>query len=157
MAREPHRPLQRSPAPKGNKISMTSTIVPYLYVSLGGAAGSALRYGVDAWFGKSFTTSFPLGTLAVNVSSCFLMGIFAALAFTRGGWMGNEGRFLLMVGFCGGYSTLSALGLQSVSLFKLHQYGYAFLNMVGTPILCTLVLWAAYALGSWLFAVRLSN
>jgi len=133
---------------------MTKTIVPYLYVSMGGAVGSALRYGVDAWFGKTFTTSFPLGTLAVNVTSCFLMGFFAALAFTRDGWMSDEGRFLLMAGFCGGYSTLSALGLQTVSLVKVHQYGYALLNVLGTPALCTLVLWAAYCLSSWLFALK---
>lgn len=126
-----------------------STLSPYLYVALGGAAGCMLRYGVDQWVSRTEFV-FPMGTLLVNMSSCFLMGLFAAWAFSRGGWMSQEGRFLLMSGFCGGYSTLAALGLQTLQLFKVQHYGLAMLNILGTPLLCLATLWVGYLIGSWL-------
>ncbi len=123
-----------------------SGIMPFIYVAAGGAAGCVLRYGMDQWISRA-TFVFPVGTFVINLISCFLMGVFAAFAFTRGGWMSQEGRFLLMSGFCGGYSTLAALGLQTLHLIKIHHYGYAAINILGTPAVCLLVLWGGYWLG----------
>jgi CrcB protein len=88
-----------------------------LLVALGGGAGSALRYLASCWVGRHVSCAFPLGTLAVNVSGCLLIGLLAGLS-ARGGWPGEEARLLLVAGFCGGYTTFSAFSIESVSLLE---------------------------------------
>lgn len=126
-----------------------NTIFPFLYVAAGGAVGSALRYGIDLCYGKFFHSTFPIATLFINISASLLMGFLAALAFTRNSWLGENGRFLLMTGFCGGYSTLSALSLQTLVLLRTSHWWYAALNVIGTPLICLLAVWGGYNLGFW--------
>ena len=85
-----------------------------IWVALGGAAGSVARYllggAVQRWSGATF----PVGTLAVNVAGCFLIG--AVLQHLAGQQSQQVMRGLVVVGFCGGFTTFSAFSSEVVSL-----------------------------------------
>lgn len=89
----------------------------YLIVGLGGAAGSMLRYGVQRLFNVQSTASFPSGTLLVNISGCFLIGILWGLVSRSLSW-NEEMKLLLMTGFCGGFTTFSAFTLEGIGLLR---------------------------------------
>ena len=78
-------------------------------VAIGGAAGSVARYGLQQWW----NISFPFGTLAVNIIGCFAVGCLWAMSIKG---FGENARLLLMVGFCGGFTTFSAFSLEGVQL-----------------------------------------
>src|SRR4051812_50149304 len=77
----------------------------YLFIAFGGAAGSVLRYVLGRAIQGTSASGFPIGTMVVNISGCFLIGIllrqFLNMQVTA------ELRALLVVGFCGGFTTLS--------------------------------------------------
>jgi fluoride exporter len=101
----------------------------FLLVGLGGAAGSMLRFGVQ----KLFNSTFPAGTLAVNLLGCLLIGVLWGFAVR--GTLPGDGRNLLMTGFCGGFTTLSAFALESNGLLQQGRAGtflfYATATFVG--------------------------
>ena len=71
---------------------------------IGGVAGTAARYLLSGAVYQIFGTSFPYGTLAVNLIGCFAIGFLAALAEDKF-LLGPNMRILLMVGFCGAFTT----------------------------------------------------
>ena len=86
-------------------------------VALGGALGAVFRYLVVRSLQSSLHTAFPWGTLAVNVSGCLLIGLLFGLAEGRN-WLTPNLRALLSVGFLGGFTTFSALGYETIALFR---------------------------------------
>ena len=80
-----------------------------LLVALGGGIGSILRYMCQ----RTFNSEFPFGTIAVNITGCFLIGIFWALSIK--GWDESK-RLLLITGLCGGFTTFSAFTHESVQM-----------------------------------------
>jgi fluoride exporter len=81
-----------------------------LWVALGGAIGSAARYGINNAGLRLFGNDFPWATLFVNVVGCFLMGLVAMLAAAR--WELSEAtRLFLTTGILGGFTTFSAFAL----------------------------------------------
>ena len=96
-----------------------------LYVALGGAMGSALRYGIGRLF---LSSTFPIGTLWVNCSGCFFMGLFAGL-ITRFS-LSDSLKLFVLVGLLGAYTTFSTFGLDTLSLLKNGNYFSATLNMI---------------------------
>ncbi len=101
----------------------------YLYVFLGGGLGSLARYlfgkGAASWMGGVF----PWGTFIANILAC---GILAGLVV----WMGNSGKEsswiqpLLIVGFCGGFSTFSTFGNETYQLLQNDHLLVAILNVL---------------------------
>jgi len=89
----------------------------FLIVGLGGAAGSMLRYGVQKIFNIQSAAAFPTGTLLVNISGCFLIGVLWGIASRTLSW-NEEMKLLLMTGFCGGFTTFSAFTLEGIGLLK---------------------------------------
>jgi fluoride exporter len=85
-------------------------------VALGGAAGSLLRFAIQ----RLFNHSFPYGTLAVNLVGCFLIGILWAVLVEKNA--GKDMQFLLITGFCGGFTTFSAFSQESMHLFFSARY-----------------------------------
>lgn len=88
-----------------------------LFVGLGGAAGSILRYVTNVITLKYYSASFPLATFIVNVVGCFLAGLIFGL-ITQETTEAQNLKFLLITGFCGGFTTFSAFALENVRLMN---------------------------------------
>ncbi|MCM2399340.1 fluoride efflux transporter CrcB [Rhizobium sp. S95] len=97
-----------------------------LLVAAGGAVGSVCRYLVGLGALRLLGSSFPWGTLTVNVVGCFGIGVLAELIVARFGASADL-RLLLITGFLGGFTTFSAFALDAVSLF---ERGAAFSSVV---------------------------
>lgn len=103
-------------------------------VALGGALGSAARYGLQGWAQEraarahGWIALFPLGTLAVNLAGCFAIGALAALAQGRL-LVTPEARSFLLVGVLGGFTTFSAFGYETVELARAGNVALAAANV----------------------------
>jgi crcB protein len=118
----------------------------YLYVALGGAIGSALRYFLGGLIQRAAHAGFPYGTLAVNVIGCFLIGLLIAL------FLNEEPpaslRALLVVGFCGGFTTFSSFTSEALGLAQAGSYLRAGVYVLASVALCLV------ATGAGMTAVR---
>jgi CrcB protein len=88
-----------------------------LLVFIGGGIGSATRYGTTLLAGKWFGTGFPWGTLAVNLTGCFLIGITLGLA-EKSNLVQPSTRLFFVTGFLGGLTTFSSYAMESVVAFR---------------------------------------
>jgi CrcB protein len=104
-----------------------------LSIFIGGGLGSVARYLLGTWINRMYQSTFPLGTLTVNVVACFLVGLLAGLIGQSA--KDDTVRSLLMIGFCGGFSTFSAFTLDSARLVDAGmpaQMGlYVLLSLIG--------------------------
>jgi fluoride exporter len=110
-----------------------------LAVAIGGAVGSVLRYLVGIESGRLFGTEFPWGTLIINVSGSFLIGVFAALFATK--WNAQpSAKVFLIVGICGGYTTFSTFALDVWYLIERGQLVASLAYILASVILSTVAL-----------------
>jgi CrcB protein len=126
-------------------------MLAYLWVAIGGALGSVSRYWLSGLVAARFGETFPWGTLVINVTGSFVIGIFAALAIPEGR-MDSQSRMFatqfLMIGVCGGYTTFSSFSLQTLNLLREREWLYAGGNVILSVILCMIAVWLGYLLGS---------
>lgn len=87
-----------------------------LYVALGSAVGGVCRYGLSQLIGSVCRVVFPLGTFAVNIIGCFIIGLLFGL-IDRGFSLSAEVRLFLITGFCGGFTTFSTFAHENYLLF----------------------------------------
>jgi len=118
----------------------------WILIAVGGAAGAMSRYAVDTWVAERFGGAFPFGTLLINVSGSFVLGVLFALAMERG-VLSPEIRPPLIIGFLGAYTTFSTWMLQSWSLVEQGALISAGLNIVGSVVLGLIALVAGLAVG----------
>jgi fluoride exporter len=104
---------------------------PLLIIGIGGALGSMCRYLAQVCVGKYTTLAFPFGTLVVNLTGCFLIGILFGMS-NKYAWMTMEWRLFLITGICGGYTTFSSFSLESMTLMRQGNYTYLFLYILGS-------------------------
>lgn len=78
----------------------------YLLIALGGGLGSMLRYFIGMQAAERFSLRFPVGTLAINLSACFLIGLTLEVLQRHAG-LNPAWRYFLPIGFIGGFSTFS--------------------------------------------------
>jgi CrcB protein len=121
-------------------------------IAAGGAFGSVLRYAIQGWVQRLTSGSFPVGTLAVNVSGCMIIGFIAA-ALTGPVLVREEYRIGLTVGVLGGFTTFSAFGLETFNLANDGQLRLAFANVVLSCGLGFVAVWAGYRLAERWFGV----
>jgi CrcB protein len=91
-----------------------------IFIFLGGGVGSVLRYWVSSVSGKMFSVGvFPSGTFLVNIIGCFIIGALSSY-FIK---VDNSLKFLLITGFCGGFTTFSTFSAENYSLWQGQHYG----------------------------------
>ncbi len=119
----------------------------FLQVAIGGALGSMARYGVNILAGR--LTSLPLGTLTVNITGCFAMGLLASgLAFKGGQHLAP----LLLTGVLGGFTTFSAFSLDTLTLWERGAAGTALAYVAASVVLSLAAVTAGLATGRGIFA-----
>ena len=105
-----------------------------LLVGAGGAVGSILRYLTSVFMVKADT--FPLATFAINIIGCFCIGLVINLIPTS-----NSMRFLLITGFCGGFTTFSTFASETLTLANNNQMPMAFLYVLASCVLGIGAVW----------------
>ena len=119
-----------------------------LLVGSGGFIGSILRYGVSGLAQRLDPAGgLPIGTLAVNAIGCFLIGLVAGLADSRG-LFGPEMRLFFFIGVLGGFTTFSTFGFETFALLRAGETIRASANVVGSVVLCLFAVWLGYGLGN---------
>lgn len=120
-----------------------SSLPALLWIALGGAVGSVAR----ALVALSLPARFPWATLAVNVVGSLLLGwLMARLGPAEGGPPAAL-RNLLVVGFCGGFTTFSTFSWQTLEQMQKGQWGAATTNVLLSVTLCLLAVWLGFFLG----------
>jgi len=120
--------------------------VTLVLIAIGGAFGSVLRSLVDCSVLDRVGTGFPFGTLAVNLSGAFVLGLLAALTIDRS-VLPAEIRAPVMIGFIGAYTTFSTLMLESWRLVEDGQLAAGAANLFGSAILGIVAVVAGLTLG----------
>ncbi len=134
---------------------MNPALVTSLWITLGSAVGGVTRYWasnlVTLWLG----VGFPWGTLLVNISGSFVIGLFATLSGPDGRMITTpDARQFVMVGVCGGYTTFSSFSLQTLTLMQAGDSGRAALNVIGSVALCLAAVWLGHVAAQAINAVR---
>lgn len=120
-------------------------------VAIGSIAGGTARYFVSGLVARRFGETFPWGTMTVNVSGAFLIGIFAALATREASPLASPQPWLLAVtGFLGCYTTASSFSLQTLNLLHDGELHRAVGNTVSSVALCLVAVTCGFALTEWL-------
>ncbi|MHB1307074.1 MAG: fluoride efflux transporter CrcB [Limisphaerales bacterium] len=121
----------------------------YLWVAMGGALGSVGRYWLSGLVANWRGETFPWGTLLVNASGSFLIGLLAALSSVDGRWLApNWFRPFLLVGVLGGYTTFSSFSLQTLNLAQEGEWLRAGGNILLSVALCLVGVWLGHLLGT---------
>ena|SRR5687768_8180977 len=123
----------------------------YVYLAIGGVAGTLARHGVATWAQPWVGATFPWATFLVNLSGSFLLGLIVTMAdLTQ---LSTETRTMLTVGFCGAFTTFSTFTYETVVLVQQGQWLRAILYAVGSLALGI----AALALGLYVASLFTST
>ena len=110
----------------------------YGFVAIGGALGAMARFGLNVLMQRDI--AFPWGTLAANLLGCLVMGMVAQLVatstwFNTAGIVPDQYRLLFAIGFCGSFTTLSALVMELHTMLQrselLNSFAYLMATMIG--------------------------
>ncbi len=118
----------------------------YWMVGLGGALGSILRFWVSDHLANRMSARFPYGTFVVNCTGCFLIGLIVTLLSANAGWSPNW-RYMIPVGFIGGYTTFSAFELETFRSFQSGDVMVAGLNVVLSVVVGFASVWLGVTAG----------
>ncbi len=117
----------------------------YLLVAIGGAVGSVARAWVGVTAVRLVGSSFPWGTMLINIVGSLVIGVVAATALSPTRTIvTQEVRIFLMVGFCGGFTTFSSFSLQTFELLREGRAGAALANVALSVVLCLVATTAGY-------------
>jgi CrcB protein len=117
---------------------MQITSLSYLFIAIGGAIGAMARFGLNVLMQRG-AVALPWGTLAANLIGCFVMGIVAQLVaksqwFNDAGLIPDQYRLLFAVGFCGSFTTLSALVMEMNTMMQQNEIAGAFIYLITTML-----------------------
>ena len=106
-----------------------------MLVGIGGVLGAWSRFYLGVFLAQRLGAAFPYGTLIINVTGCFVLGLVGTLAAERASLVTPEVRLLVGVGFCGAYTTFSTFGFETVALLRTGALAEAALYVVGSNAL----------------------
>ena len=106
-----------------------------LLISLGAIIGANLRYFVAQYVARLIPSSFPYGTLIINISASFILGLFLIWTTERV-LVDPRWRIFVATGFCATYSTYSSYAFETFALFEKGQWLVAGLNILATNVVC---------------------
>lgn len=107
----------------------------YLWVSLGAVGGASLRYWLSRFIATFAETAFPWGTLVINITGSFLLGLF--LIWTTERVLADpRWRLLVAIGFCGSYTTFSSYAFETMAYFEQGHWPLFAANILTNNVLC---------------------
>lgn len=106
----------------------------FILISLGGILGANTRYWLGGWAAQRWGTTFPFGTLFINLSGSLVLGFFLTLTTERF-LLDPRWRVLFVIGFLGAYTTFSTYTYESVNLMLNGQWQLGLLNLLGSALL----------------------
>ena len=121
----------------------------FLAVSLGAILGANLRYVLSRYAAKVMGPVFPYGTLIINIVGSFIVGWFVIWTTERV-LVDPRWRLLVVVGFCGGFTTFSSYAFETMSYFEQGQWALMAANFLANNLLCLLAALAGMALARML-------
>ncbi|HUG11217.1 MAG TPA: fluoride efflux transporter CrcB [Opitutaceae bacterium] len=114
----------------------------YLLIFIGGGLGSIARFAASGLVARLFGETCPWGTILVNVTGSFLIGMIAAMTGPDGRWLVSpSAREFLMIGVLGGYTTFSSFSLQTLTLARDGEWLHAGANVLLSVALCLVAVW----------------
>jgi CrcB protein len=123
------------------------------YVAIGSALGGMSRYLLGGWVQRLSGGVFPMGTLLVNLSGSFLLGLIYRYALDSTA-VSVEMRTLLTIGFCGGYTTFSTFSYETAKLLEDGDWTRAALYAGASVLLSLAAMFAGFAAARELLALR---
>jgi CrcB protein len=117
-------------APDGSEVRRMA----YLLIGLGGFFGANARYLVAGWITERFGSSFPYGTLVINVTGSFILGFFVIFIAERLVVHPNW-RLFFVIGFLGAYTTFSTFSFENFALIQERSYVSAVVNILSSVLL----------------------
>ncbi len=110
-----------------------------IWVFIGGGLGSLARFGLSVWI-KNPPGKFPWATFAANLLACLVLGLTLAYLAQRSE-LTSYLRPLVLVGFCGGFSTFSTFSLETFKLLEGGQWGLALAYVMSSVFACLFIFW----------------
>jgi CrcB protein len=121
-------------------------MLTYVWIALGGAIGTLLRFWLNLVLTSRFGETLPWGTIAINITGSFAIGLFAALSETGGRLpVSTDMRLFVLVGLCGGFTTFSSFSLQTLALFQAGEPARAIANVLLSVLCCLVAVWIGFA------------
>lgn len=123
-----------------------------LIVGFGGFMGSVCRYLASGWIHRLFEKSlFPVGTAAVNIAGCFLIGLVGGLA-NQSQTFSPQLRLFLTMGLLGGFTTFSSFEYETLALLQDNEWLRAMINVFGQVLLGLVGVFLGYQCSKWMGA-----
>ena len=121
-------------------------MMKYVYIIIGGAVGSVLRFVISDFIASKNTSDFPTGTFTVNIIGSFLIGfLFGCLSLN--GELDDKVKFLVFIGFLGGFTTFSSFALENMKLLHSGAISMALLYILLSNIIGIALAFAGYFIG----------
>jgi CrcB protein len=118
----------------------------FVWIALGGAMGAIARYSVGVWVYERVGTRFPYGTLVINVTGCFLMGLAMSLLDSHLD-LNPAWRYAVPVGFIGAYTTFSTFEYETLHAMQNGQVATAFIYFAGSLVMGFVGVWLGMQFG----------
>jgi CrcB protein len=113
----------------------SSIVKDFLAISVAAIAGANFRFLLSRLAAKEFGPSFPVGTLLINILGSFVVGFFVIWTTERA-LVDPRWRLLVVVGFCGSFTTFSSYAFETMAYFEQGQWGLMLANVLGNNLLC---------------------